>query len=103
LPNFNFEKMPEKKVNAFDIAINIVLIVFPILLMGVMVFVVISGEISAVNKAFGAGISVFGIVGTILVAIFKNELDKADSQEERNNIMEFLLQIFKNLKPTKSE
>ena len=91
--------MSKKKVNSFDIAIKYVLLLFSILLMAVLVYVIFSGEISLFNKVLGSGISVFGIVGTVMIAIFKSELDKAESPEERSKIMELLIKIFNNLKP----
>lgn len=85
--------MEKKKAHFFDLAIKILLLLFAVLLIALLVYIIVFSPFSNVGKAIGSGISVFAIVGTIMVAIFKNELDKAEDSDQKNKIMEYLVKI----------
>lgn len=50
------------------------------------------------NKLLGVGISFSGIIGTIMIGIFKNELDKSINSNERKTLIDNLMGIFRLIK-----
>ncbi len=95
--------MKKKKLHFFDIAIKVLLLLFAILLIVLLVYIIVFSKFNTAGKAIGSGISVFAIVGTIMVAIFKNELDKAEDSERKDKIMEYLIKILGFFKKEKDE
>ncbi|QBA63197.1 hypothetical protein [Muriicola soli] len=63
-------------------------------LMVALLYSVFKGDLDLAQRLMGGGISVFGIIGVVLVAILKGQLDKSENDEQRNNIIESLIRVF---------
>lgn len=95
--------MSKVREGTFDILVKYLLLIFAIAMMVVLVLVLFSKNIDPLNRVIGSGISVVGIIGTVLIAIFKNELDKAKTKDERLGIMQIIINVFSILKSGKKD
>lgn len=94
--------MPTYQETTYDKILKYMLLVFIAAMMVCMIYSIF-GNIEVYQRVVGCGISLFGIAGFVRIAIFKIQLDKAQTGKERSRLIEMLLEVFSKTKNQKDD
>ena len=89
--------MPPYQETTYDKILKYMLLIFIAALMFCLIYSIF-GDMENYQRIVGCGISIVGIAGFVLIAIFKIQLDKAKTGAERGRLIDMLLEVFSKIK-----